>query len=478
MRSLPNFTEAKILCVGDIMLDRFVYGDVKRISPEAPIPVLHMKNSFSVLGGAGNVARNISSLGAQCFFLSVVGDDASGTEIKELLQNLDNAKSLVLKDRHRKTSTKTRYVSHGQQLIRVDDEIIQPLSSKMEETLFQAYKDLLTQIDVVVLSDYAKGLFQPTFLKRLIKATDKPIFVDPKGNDYEKYRGVTLIKPNLKELGEVTDISLTTQEDLEKAANAIKTDLSIDMVLATQGQNGMTLISDSHDPFHVKTTAKEVFDVSGAGDTVIATFAAAYAAGADAHHATEWANIAAGIVVGKTGTATVTFDELNQQNAIDAKKTKKIFSLSDFINGPLKEWRRHQQTISFTNGCFDLLHLGHLHSLECAASFADKLVVGVNSDASIRRLKGEDRPVQSEIVRARILSALEMVDAVIIFDEDTPQTIIESIIPDVLTKGADYAIDQIIGADIVLSNGGHIERIPLKDGFSTTNTIKKMQQIL
>lgn len=460
------------------MLDRFVYGDVRRISPEAPVQVLKVANSRSMPGGAGNVARNLVALGADCRLITVIGDDAAGKELNGLLQTLPNLMCDALIDPSRPTTTKTRFIAAHQQVLRVDDELGAPLAVDVADEVVSRARDHLRGVDVVVLSDYAKGVLTPHVTSAVIDAACAakiPVIVDPKGSDYQKYSGASLVTPNLKELQEVTGINALTDHDIERASHLLLNDLKIQAVLVTRSEQGVSLIQRQHAAFHLPTMAREVFDISGAGDTVVATLAAAIGVGLDSIRAAELANLAGGIVVGKLGTAAVELREL-----ADAVRRQQRGSLLDKL-GDSEEvmlladrWHDEGLTIGFTNGCFDLIHPGHISLLTQAAAQCDRLVVGLNTDSSVRRLKGPNRPIQDELSRALVVAALRGVDAVVLFDSDTPENLIRRLRPDVLIKGADYAASEVVGADFVSSYGGKLFLAELVPNHSTTRIVESM----
>ncbi len=478
-----SFQDLPILCLGDLLLDRFVYGTVNRISPEAPVPVLKINRDFLTLGGAGNVVRNLSALGCRTTFIGVTGKDDGGQKIKELLTNLSNVTAHLINEG--RTPVKSRFISHSQQLLRVDDEVIGTPTEATVKALKEAVMDSLPLVKVVILSDYGKGSLPPDLCQFVIgaaKAAGIPVIVDPKGQDYSRYQGATLLTPNEKELSDVSSYPLRSDEDIVQAMMQLKDRFKCNAVLVTRGAKGMTLLPPSNktnpQPIHIPTQAREIFDVSGAGDTVIATLSAAIGAGNSLEDAAQLANIAGGIVVGKVGTAVVGHDELaTAVLKADAATPSKIMSLED-ASHHTQLWRHQGLTVGFTNGCFDLLHLGHLHSLEQSKKGCDRLIVGLNTDCSIKRYKGENRPIQAEMVRAHVLAALEYVDGVILFEDDTPLKLIETLLPDVLFKGADYTIDAVVGADIVQLNGGKVHLIDLKPGHSTTATVERLRKLV
>ena len=478
---IERLSTARILCVGDVMLDRYVSGAVERISPEAPIPVLRIERETAMLGGAGNVISNIAALGGGGRFLAVAGDDGAGREVEHLLNALGSVTPNLLTDTDRPTTLKTRFVAGTQQLMRADAEKTGTLSAELEARLLDATATIEDGIGAVVLSDYGKGVLSDQAIAHIIqaaKAKGVPVIVDPKGNDYSRYQGADLITPNKKELKDATNMAVASDEEVIAACNHLIETCAIGGVLATRSAEGMTLVSTGLDaPHHLAAEAREVFDVSGAGDTVVATLSLALAAGADLVSAATLANVAAGIVVGKVGTATVSTQEisrtLHKQDINQAEA--KLLDLGDATD-VRERWRAQGHKVGFTNGCFDLLHPGHISLLTQARGACDKLVVGLNSDTSVRLLKGETRPVQTEAARAAVLGALSVVDMIVLFSDQTPITLIETLKPDVLVKGADYTIETVVGADVVQSYGGKVVLADLVDGQSTTNTIAKMAQ--
>jgi len=477
VEQLPN---AKVLCIGDVMLDRFVYGSVTRISPEAPIPIIRVERESAMLGGAGNVARNATALGASVRFLSLVGDDLPGREVMEYVANDKGVEPYIQIERNRPTTIKTRYIAGGQQLLRSDNETTATLAAPTISNLSALAAQLAPDVSAIVLSDYGKGVLHGDVVAATIAAArkaGKPVIVDPKGTDYSIYRGATVVTPNRAEAQAATGIDIQSDEDAIAAATKIITECGIENVLLTRSQDGMTLVTSKGEATHLPTEAREVFDVSGAGDTVVACLASAIAGGASLSDAARIANVAAGIVVGKIGTAVVYPDELisvlhHHDLMIGEAKLMPLDRMVDRV----ERWRRKGYKVGFTNGCFDLLHPGHLSLLQQARSNCDRLIVGLNSDASVKRLKGEARPVQSEAARAAVLGSLETVSGVVIFGEDTPITVIEALKPDILVKGADYTIDKVVGADIVQGYGGKVVLANLADGFSTTSTIARINQ--
>jgi len=470
--------EARVAVVGDVILDHFHYGSVERISPEAPVPVLRLERADTMLGGAGNVVRNLKALGAHPSFATVVGKDSDGLVVAQLLAREGVADAAMVDDGSRRTSAKSRFMAAGQQVLRTDSETIFPLAPEIERSFIAAALAAVDDANVVVISDYGKGVLSDAVIRAVIAAAgkaSKTVVVDPKGTAYERYRGADLITPNRRELFEATGMAVDGDDAIAIACRHLIDTYGFGAVLATRSGDGMTLLGADGALSHLEAEAREVFDVSGAGDTVIATVAAALGAGATLEDAARLANVAAGIVVAKIGTAVAFADDLVQalhhQDLSSAEA--KVMALKPALDR-IDKWRRSGLTVGFTNGCFDLLHPGHVTLLAKAREASGRLVVGLNSDASVQRLKGPGRPVQSEAARATVLASLASVDMVIVFSDDTPLTLIEAIRPDVLVKGADYALGDVVGGDIVTSYGGRVELIDLEPGHSTTATIAKL----
>jgi D-beta-D-heptose 7-phosphate kinase/D-beta-D-heptose 1-phosphate adenosyltransferase len=475
---LGDFHTARVLVLGDVMLDRFVYGSVERISPEAPIPVVNVARVADMPGGAANVARNIATLGARVCLIGVVGEDTWANDLRSQLEASPTITARLIGDVSRPTTVKTRYVADGQQVMRADRESRVPLSETVERRLLAEFRDALAETDVVVLSDYAKGALSESMTRASIdaaRAARKSVIVDPKAKRLDKYRGATILTPNRMELQQASSTNCTTDDEVVAAARVILAQGICEVMIVTRGKDGMSVIADDERVVHLPTAAREVFDVSGAGDTVVATLAVGIAAGGATSQSAALANLAAGLVVGKRGTATVTTGEmLALLRPTDGRTDpQKIFSLETVLRLQ-NEWRAQGLKIAFTNGCFDLLHPGHISLLDQARRTADRLIVGLNADLSIRRLKGPKRPVQSEVARATVLAALKSVDAVVIFTEDTPMNLIEALVPDVLVKGADYTVETVVGAAFVVSRGGKVVLAELLNGHSTTETVKRV----
>lgn len=475
---VERFKDVDVLCVGDAMLDRFVYGRVDRISPEGPIPVLRIERETAMLGGAGNVVRNLVAVGARPVFMAVVGDDGAGREVTRLVGELAEVDPCLVVEPGRRTTIKTRFVASAQQLLRADAETTEPMAEDVRSKLLAQAERLMDRTRVLILSDYGKGVLSSEVIATLIglaKIRGVPVVVDPKGVDYTCYRGATLLTPNRKELFEATKMPVEDDAAIVAAARHLIDTVGLEAVLVTRSQDGMTLVAADGVVHHLPAEAREVYDVSGAGDTVVATLAAAIGAGASLLDGARLANIAAGIVVGKVGTAVAYAGEIVTALHRDDlwSGEAKVLSLDRAVD-LVERWRRKGLSVGFTNGCFDLLHPGHVSLLQQAKSACDRLVVGLNSDASVGRLKGPARPVQSEAARATVLASLASVDLVVVFGEDTPLGLIGALRPDVLVKGADYTVETVVGADLVQARGGRVVLADLVAGCSTTNTIKRM----
>ncbi|MCW5682777.1 MAG: D-glycero-beta-D-manno-heptose-7-phosphate kinase [Pseudolabrys sp.] len=479
-KHLSSLERQTVLVIGDLMLDEFVYGEVSRISPEAPTPVIAVNRTETVIGGAGNVARNIAALGARCIFVGVVGDDAGGQMVTATLNGDEKIEAHLVVDATRPTTRKVRFVSehHSTHLLRADWEMAQPVAPDKERKLIALALDVLPKAGAIVLSDYAKGALTPGLIRAVIDAANKagkPVIVDPKAKDYSIYAGATLIKPNRKELADATRMAAGTDSDVAAAAAALMQAVSSRAVLVTRSEAGMTLVTDKAAPVHVPSYPVRIRDVSGAGDTVVAVLALMLAMKAGFEAAMRAANAAASVVVGKRGTAAASVAELRSRilpAATLAAEEKIVFDWS-LIDERLADWRRAGLRIGFTNGCFDLLHPGHVKILAGARGACDRLIVGLNGDASVTRLKGEGRPVQNAQSRAEVLAALEAVDLVVVFDEDTPLKLIERVTPTVLVKGADYKEDEVVGGDVVRKAGGEVVLIELVPGQSTTRIVER-----
>ena len=473
--AVRRLARTSVMVIGDVMLDRYVYGLVDRISPEAPIPILRVERELAMPGGAGNVVRNLTALGAAVAFVSVVGDDQAGSDLTGLVGGQPGVEPWLLVQGARATTVKTRYVSQGQQLLRSDREETAPIHPKLAERMMRIAQDTLAATSVAILSDYSKGVLAGTIPAQLIaaaKAAGRRVVVDPKGEDYGRYAGADVITPNRRELAEATGLPVDTEAQIVAAARSLRDAHGFGAVLVTRAEDGMTLLDESG-LHHFPAEAADVFDVSGAGDTVVATLAAGMAAGLALPVAARLANIAAGVVVGKVGTAVAREEDLLSALTPQGGALRKIVT-REFAAEQVERWRRRGWRTGFTNGCFDLLHPGHVHLLEQARSQCDRLVVGLNSDDSVRRLKGAARPVQPEAARAAVLASLSAVDLVCVFEEDTPVETLEALRPELLVKGADYAIEAVVGAVQVTGWGGRVWLAELLPGFSTTAMVQRI----
>ena len=464
------------LVIGDVMLDRYLIGDVGRISPEAPVPIVLLKEQNERAGGAANVAANLALLGIKTHIIGCVGSDAEATTLLKLMQEFGIDAAASIQSKSRPTIAKTRILSGHQQMMRLDQESALAFSVEENAQILGAVKtQLALKPAIVILSDYAKGLLSEAVCQQIIaqcKAQKITVLVDPKGHDYSKYAGATALTPNKKETAEACDTGINDADLIKKAA-ALKNCLNLSFLAVTRGEEGISLIDEN--THHIAASAQKVFDVSGAGDTVIATLAAGMMHDLNPLQALQLANIAAGVVVGKVGTVPITRSDL-----IDAltaaqgqSQANKVCDLPQLLQ-KVDAWKAAKQKIVFTNGCFDLLHAGHVTYLEAAKKRGDMLILGLNTDRSVSALKGPFRPVVNEQDRARVLAALESVDAVILFDEDTPIKLINAIKPNIIAKGNDYRADQVVGGKEVQSWGGEIALIDLVEGRSTSKIIAKM----
>ncbi len=472
-----------VLCIGDIMRDEFVYGEVSRISPEAPTPVIAVRHSESNVGGAGNVARNIAALGAHCIFVGLVGDDEAGRALQAALAQETRVEPVLIVDPARPTTRKVRFVSEhfSTHMLRADWEQATPATADIEDKLLDVVTPLLERADIVLLSDYAKGVLTPRVIRAVIdaaRARGTRVVVDPKSLHFELYRGATLLTPNRKEFAEATRSRAETGDDIAAAAREVLQLTECEALLVTRSEHGMTLVPRAGATVHVPAHQVKVRDVSGAGDTVAAVLAVLLASGADWELALRAANAAAAVAVGKQGTATVTLDELRRRLLPEASLAaeEKIVTSRDDLDARVRAWREEGLRVGFTNGCFDILHPGHVKVITEARAVCDRLIVGLNSDASVRRLKGADRPVQNERARAEVLAALEAVDLVAIFEEDTPLDLIARIRPMVLVKGGDYTREQVVGHELVAANGGEVVLVNILPGFSTTSLVARARE--
>jgi len=472
MLSIPDFSKSKILVVGDIMLDRYWHGGAKRISPEAPVPVVSVKQTINKPGGAANVALNLAVLGCDVTLLGITGQDEAGACVKHQLGE-SKIKCHFITDKKLPTITKLRIISQHQQLIRMDFE--EDLSCADLSSLKSTFHHLLDSADVILFSDYAKGtLAEIKALIGLARKAKKYIIVDPKGNDFEKYKGVNLLTPNSSEFEAVAG-SASNNSAVEEKALKLAECYQFEALLVTRGEQGMSLIQPNEDPKHIQAKAKEVYDVTGAGDTVISVLAAAYAAKFSLQDAADLSNIAAGIVVGKLGTATVTKSELRMALKENQEHDQGILSESQLLECVMDAKIKNEKVV-MTNGCFDILHAGHVSYLEQARQKGDRLIVAVNDDNSVKRLKGGNRPIVPLEQRMAVLAGLSSVDWVVSFSEDTPERLICSVLPNVLVKGGDYEPEDIAGYSCIKAHGGEVEVMSFLNGSSTTKIIKSITE--
>ncbi|HHD75951.1 MAG TPA: D-glycero-beta-D-manno-heptose-7-phosphate kinase [Campylobacterales bacterium] len=462
-----------VLVIGDLMIDHYLWGKCERISPEAPVPVVAVEKETAVLGGAGNVIHNLSVLGAKVSVLSVIGDDTNAQELKTMLQNIKvNTDNLVVQV-GRNTSKKSRIIASQQQVVRYDKESTEDISVETQERLLEAYKKNIHAYEMILLSDYGKGVLTNALTRKLIDIANeegKKVLVDPKGQDYTKYKGAYLLTPNKKEAVEASNIQIKDKDSLLEAISKLKNECQLSVGLITLSEDGIAILDDTLRTH--PTVAREVYDVTGAGDTVIASLGFSLACGYDIDKAVKFANLAAGVVVGKIGSATATLNEiieyessLNQSTSDSHIKTLKEIELLS------QELKARGKKIVFTNGCFDILHVGHVKYLEEAKSYGDVLILGLNSDESVSRLKGPTRPVNTEDDRAYILAALAAVDYVVKFYDDTPYELIKAVEPHILVKGGDYEGKEVVGQDIA----DELRLVNFVEGKSTTKTIAKIQ---
>ncbi len=485
-----DFSSVSVLCIGDVMLDRFVHGDIDRISPEAPVPVLRLSRTREMLGGTGNVACNIAALGGRAVLVGLVGADEAGAVVRRLVAGVAGLVPQLVETRHRPTICKTRLIAGRQQVVRTDEESTAALQPGEEAMLIEAVEGRLADAGAVILSDYGKGVLSLALVERVIAAAGVagiPVFVDPKSHDFSRYRGATCITPNLKELAAASRLPVAGEAEVVAAALRVMDEAGASAILATRSEKGMVLVERGGAVHSVPSRAREVFDVSGAGDTVIAALALAHAAGHSLVQAMHVANAAAGVVVSKLGTATADIAEVLQELNEQDQEAGAVASGSrpgDVVPGVqssgrvealVARWKEQGLRVGFTNGCFDIVHPGHVSLLAEARRQCDRLVVALNTDESVSRLKGPTRPVNTLDSRARVIAAIRHVDCVVAFGEATPIALIERLLPDVLVKGADYTVDGVVGAEVVQRAGGRVHLAGLVSGESTTATVARLR---
>ena len=464
----------KLLVIGDLMIDHYLWGSCERISPEAPVQVINVDNESTVLGGSGNVINNLKALGAQVDVISVIGGCETSDELKILLNDINVNSKYLITQKDRITSKKSRIIAAQQQVVRYDRESTDEISTKSQTTILNTFKKIITNYDAVLLSDYGKGVLTADLTQSLITIANnnnKKVLIDPKGLDYSKYKGAYLLTPNKKEASEATQINIKDDASLAQAITQLKVECDLNVSLITLSEQGVAIFDDTLRTH--PTVAREVFDVTGAGDTVLASLGFALSCGLDIDNSVEFSNLAAGVVVGKIGSATATLNEIIEyESSLNKSTSDEHIKTLDEIIALSTELKARDKKIVFTNGCFDILHAGHVRYLETAKSYGDVLILGLNSDRSVTELKGEGRPINTQLDRAYILAALEAVDYVIVFNEDTPYDLIKAIKPHVLVKGGDYEGQHVVGQDIA----DELKLVQFVDGKSTTKTIEKIQR--
>jgi len=484
--SLRN-SKPNILVVGDLMIDHYLWGSTDRISPEAPVQVVNVANETAVLGGAGNVVNNLHALGASVSVASVIGQDEIGKELLMMLKSRGVKTEGLVTQEGRKTSKKSRVIASNQQILRYDKESKEDITEGSVEKIISAIKKDLFLYDMIILSDYGKGVLTSSLCQEIIALAgtlNKKVLVDPKGVDYSKYKGAHFLTPNKKEACEATGIDIVDDETLLQAGEWLRKECALELSMITLSEDGIAIFRETsasqttsasfEDTMHkVPTVAREVFDVTGAGDTVIASLAFAISSGKDIVSSAKFANAAAAVVVGKIGSATASMDEIEEYESTLHKSSSDMhIKTRPELEKCVRTAKDKKQKVVFTNGCFDILHLGHVKYLEVAKSFGDILVVGLNADSSVRKLKGPTRPVNPEYDRAYLLAALEVVDYVVVFSEETPHDLIKMIAPDVLVKGGDYEGKSVVGTEFA----GELKLVDFVDGKSTTKTIERIQK--
>ena len=465
----------KILVIGDLMIDHYLWGDCDRISPEAPVQVVNINKEKLQLGGAGNVVNNLISLGAQVEIISVTGNDESSVRLRDLLAEISVSTEYLISQPDRKTTQKSRIIATGQQIVRYDNETTEPINEQSQRAVLSVVKQLINSVDIILLSDYGKGVLTETLTQQIIgcaNTINKKVLVDPKGLDYSKYNQAYLLTPNKKEASLATGIDITNEATLLEVISQLKSNHQLAVSLITLSEQGIAVLQHSLQ-IH-PTQVREVYDVTGAGDTVLAALGFALACDIGISEAVDFANLAAGVVVGKMGSATTTLSEIVEyQSSLNHSTSEAHIKTQNEIENLVTELKKRGKKIIFTNGCFDILHAGHVRYLETAKSFGDVLIVGLNSDDSVKRLKGTNRPINNESDRAYLLAALEAVDYVVLFTEDTPLNLIKRIRPNILVKGGDYEGKAVVGQDIA----DELKLVQFVDGKSTTKTIEKIQTL-
>ena len=463
-----------ILVIGDLMIDHYLWGSTNRISPEAPVQVVDVKKETTVLGGAGNVVNNLVSLGADVMVISVVGDDKIADELTQMLEDI-KVRHYLICDENRKTTKKSRIIASNQQVIRYDHELKDDISKESEALITLGLLNIISQFDVVLVSDYGKGVVTDSLMSKInfcASGNNIKVLVDPKGSDYTKYIGSYLLTPNKKEAIEATNIDINDEASLKVALQKLHNTACLQVPMITLSEDGIAILDENDEVVIKPTVAREVYDVTGAGDTVLASLGYCLANGDDIVYSMEFANLAAGVVVGKLGSATATLEEIEEyKSSLHKSSIESHIKSFEEIEKTVTRLKKQNKKIVFTNGCFDILHKGHVQYLDKAKSFGDVLILGLNSDASVSALKGPSRPINNEDDRGYILAALESVDYVVLFTDDTPLSLIQIVQPDVLVKGGDYEGKEVVGSDIA----SELKLVQFVDGKSTTKTIEKIQ---
>jgi D-beta-D-heptose 7-phosphate kinase / D-beta-D-heptose 1-phosphate adenosyltransferase len=469
----------KILIVGDLILDEYIWGGVHRISPEAPVPILETRSENLALGGAANVANNLVGLGCEVHLCGAIGQDEKGDKLLQTIHDRSIQTEGIFRFVHRPTTSKMRIIAHNQQILRVDKEDNRPITEETEKKLIQYINQIIPGMDGIICSDYHKGILTEKVIKAIMHRAQKyqkSVIVDPKSSDFSLYKGATVITPNLREVDRSVPIKINDKEDLGRSAEYLLNLTKAQAILITQGKDGMSLFQNKEEPVSIPTVAKEVFDVTGAGDTVISVFSMAVFVGFDYKEAAWLSNMAASVVVGKVGTAVVTLEEINEFLQEEMLRTSHTVLKLEELKKIISMAKSTDKKIVFTNGCFDIIHGGHIEFLQKAKTMGDILVVGLNTDQSVKKLKGKNRPIKNEIERANILSALKYIDYITLFSETTPEKLIQEIKPDILVKGNDYKLDEVVGREIVEGYGAKVELIPIVQGYSTTQTLEEIME--
>ena len=469
-----ELNKPKILVIGDLMIDHYLWGKTDRISPEAPVQVIDVQKETTVLGGAGNVVNNLIALGSEVSVISVVGEDTISKELTVMLESI-GANHYLVSEHTRKTTKKSRIIASAQQIVRYDHESKDPINKDSEDAILTHLNVIIKQFNILIVSDYGKGVITDSLMKKIIEYANSPntkVLVDPKGDNYSKYNGSFLLTPNKKEVELATGVTISDDNSLKEALLKLKSVANLAIPMITLSEDGIAILDDSNEIIKKPTVAREVFDVTGAGDTVIASLGYCLANKIDIIKSLEFANLAAGVVVGKIGSATANLDEIEEyKSSLHKSSIESHIKTFDEIATTLKRLKKQKKKIVFTNGCFDILHRGHVSYLDAAKALGDVLIVGLNSDDSVRKLKGENRPINNQEDRAYILAALESVDYVVVFNDNTPYSLIQIVQPDTLVKGGDYEGKEVVGSDIAKE----VRLIQFVDGKSTTNTIHKIQ---